>query len=75
MLLPMQRLYSCERRCAPARDATPAPVIDYESPSPVFEYFAPAPSVSSGEQFSPACTMEVVTTGVSSDTTCGLANS
>ena len=36
---------------------------------PVFENSAPAPSVTSDEKFSPACAMDTVTTGVSSDTT------
>ena len=52
-------------------DTSVVPVLDINdvTPTPVFEYIAPAPSVTSNEQFSPACTMEAVTTGVSSDTT------
>ena len=55
---------------------TTHPVIENVARSPVIEYISRAPSVTHvtpGEQFSPACTTEAVTTGVTSDTT-GLVN-
>ena len=52
----------------------PAPVIDFVAPTPVIGHIAPAPThVTPSEQFSPACTVTAVATGVNLDST-GLVN-